>query len=318
MRYIHSFPEGVMKKNGQFNTKLLHPRYWFTWFGLGVLWLLVQLPYPILIRLGASAGKLSRHFLKRRERITRRNIELCFPHINEEDKEVLIAGNFESLGMALAETGIAWFWSDARVRRYFHVEGLHNLQHAQRDQRGVMAIGVHFMSLELGGRITGLCQPMMAMYRPHNNQAMEWAQTKGRMRSNKAMIDRRDLRGMVQALKQGEAVWFAPDQDYGPKGSVFAPLFAVEKAATTNGTFVLSRLAKPAMLTIVLIRNSDKSGYQLIIQPELQNYPYEDEAAAAAYMNKVIEKEILRAPEQYLWLHRRFKTRPPGEASLYV
>jgi len=80
----------------------------------------------------------------------------------------------------------------------------------------------------------------------------------------------------------------------------------------------LSRLAKPAMLTIVLIRNQDKSGYQLIIQPELENYPYEDEAAAAAYMNRVIENEILRAPDQYLWLHRRFKTRPPGEASLYI
>ena len=172
-----------MKKNGQFNSKLLHPRYWFTWFGLGVLWLLVQLPYPILIRLGASAGKLSRHFLKRREGITRRNIELCFPNIKEEETEVLIAGNFESLGMALAETGIAWFWSDARVRRYFQVEGLHNLQNAQKNHRGVMAIGVHFMSLELGGRITGLCQPMMAMYRPHNNKAMDWAQTKGRMRS---------------------------------------------------------------------------------------------------------------------------------------
>jgi len=191
-----------MTKSRQFRSKLLHPRYWFTWFGLGVLWLLVQLPYPILIRLGAGAGKLSRHFLKRRERITRRNIELCFPNIKEEKIEAMIAGNFESLGMALAETGIAWFWSDARVRRYFEVHGLENLQHAQSHQRGVMVIGVHFMSLELGGRITGLCQPMMAMYRPHNNQAMEWAQTKGRMRSNKAMIDRRDLRGMVQALKK--------------------------------------------------------------------------------------------------------------------
>lgn len=318
MRYIFSRHEGVMTKSRQFRSKLLHPRYWFTWFGLGVLWLLVQLPYPILIRLGAGAGKWSRHFLKRRERITRRNIELCFPNIKEEKIEAMIAGNFESLGMALAETGIAWFWSDARVRRYFEVHGLENLQHAQSHQRGVMVIGVHFMSLELGGRITGLCQPMMAMYRPHNNQAMEWAQTKGRMRSNKAMIDRRDLRGMVQALKKGEAVWFAPDQDYGPKGSVFAPLFAVKQAATTNGTYVLSRLAKPAMLTIVLIRNQDKSGYQLIIQPELENYPYEDEAAAAAYMNRVIENEILRAPDQYLWLHRRFKTRPPGEASLYI
>ena len=307
-----------MKKTGKFSPSLLHPRYWFTWFGLSILWLLVQLPYPILIRLGASAGKLSRHFLKRREKITRRNMDLCFPHLSETEKERIVAENFASLGMALAETGIAWFWSDRRVKRLFQVKGIANLQHAQDHKRGVMVIGVHFMSLELGGRITGLCQPMMAMYRPHNNRAMEWAQTKGRMRSNKAMIDRKDLRGMVHALKQGEAVWFAPDQDYGPKGSIFAPLFAVDKAATTNGTYVLSRLAKPAMLTIVLIRNRNKDGYQLIIEPELEGYPYDDESAAAAYMNKVIETEILRAPEQYLWLHRRFKTRPPGETSLYV
>ncbi|MBT0721409.1 kdo(2)-lipid IV(A) palmitoleoyltransferase [Tatumella sp. TA1] len=307
-----------MKKTGQFKFKILHPRYWLTWFGLGVLWLLVQLPYPVLIRLGAKMGKISRRVLKRREVITRRNVQLCFPDIQAQELEVLVSKNFESLGMALMETGIAWFWSDKRVRKFYSVSGLNNLQLAQQEQRGVMVIGVHFMSLELGGRITGLCQPMMAMYRPHNNQAMEWAQTKGRMRSNKAMIDRRDLRGMVHALKQGEAVWFAPDQDYGPKGSVFAPLFAVDKVATTNGTFVLSRLAKPSMLTIVLIRNSDKSGYQLIIQPPLQDYPYDDQQAAASYMNKVIETEILRAPEQYLWLHRRFKTRPPGEVSLYT
>lgn len=307
-----------MKNTGKFSSSLLHPRYWFTWFGLGILWLLVQLPYPVLMRLGAGAGKISRHFLQRRERITRRNIELCFPGISEEKTEQMIAGNFASLGMALAETGIAWFWSDRAVKRLFTVSGMANLHAAQNEKRGVMLIGVHFMSLELGGRISGLCQPMMAMYRPHNNLAMEYVQTKGRMRSNKAMIDRRDLRGMVHALKLGESVWFAPDQDYGPKGSTFAPLFAVEKAATTNGTFVLSRLAKPAMVPIMLIRNPGNDGYHLIIEPMLENYPHTDESAAAAYMNKVIENQILRAPEQYLWLHRRFKTRPPGEASLYI
>lgn len=307
-----------MKNTRQFSSTLLHPRYWFTWFGLGILWLLVQLPYPVLMRLGAGAGKLSRHFLQRRERITRRNIELCFPGISDEDKESMIAGNFASLGMALLETGIAWFWPDHAIKRLFTVSGLANLYSAQNEGRGVMLIGIHFMSLELGGRISGLCQPMMAMYRPHNNRAMEYVQTKGRMRSNKAMIDRRDLRGMVQALKQGESVWFAPDQDYGPKGSTFAPLFAVEKAATTNGTYVLSRLAKPAMVPIMLIRNPGNDGYKLIIEPILENYPHTDESAAAAYMNKVIESQIMRAPDQYLWLHRRFKTRPPGEASLYV
>ncbi|MEQ9862010.1 kdo(2)-lipid IV(A) palmitoleoyltransferase [Pectobacterium cacticida] len=307
-----------MKIKQTFTRALLHPRYWTTWFGLGVLFLLVQLPYPLLMRIGRSAGRLSRLFLKRRVAIARRNLELCFPTISDKEIEKLIDGNFASLGMALVETGMAWFWPDRRVRRWFDVSGLEHLHRASAEGRGVMVIGIHFMSLELGGRAMGLCQPMMAMYRPHNNKVMEMVQTWGRSRSNKAMIDRRDLRGMVHALKRGEAVWFAPDQDYGPKGSIFAPFFAVKNAATTNGTYTISRLAKPAMMTTVLIRKSDASGYQLVIQPELQDYPYHDEQAAACYMNKVIEKEIMRAPEQYLWLHRRFKTRPVGEVSLYA
>lgn len=305
------------KSSPRFTVELLHPRYWFTWFGLGVLFLLVQLPFPLLERLGVWMGRTSMRFLPRRVRITRRNLELCFPDLDKAELELRIVHNFESLGMGLMETGMAWFWSDARVKRWFTVNGLHNLQAAQKDKRGALIIGVHFMSLELGGRTMGLCQPMMAMYRPHNSKLMEWVQTKGRTRSNKAMIDRRDLRGMVKALKQGEAVWFAPDQDYGPKGSVFAPLFAVPQAATTSGTFMLARMAKPAMITVVLIRKERGQGYELVIQPELRDYPLDDEQAAAAYMNKIIEREILRAPSQYLWLHRRFKTRPAGATSLY-
>ncbi|MGG5216650.1 kdo(2)-lipid IV(A) palmitoleoyltransferase [Rahnella variigena] len=301
----------------RFRASFLHPRYWLTWFGLGVLFLLVQLPYPVLNRLGIWLGRTSMRFLKRRVSITRRNLQLCFPDLPSDQVEARIVSNFESLGMGLLETGMAWFWSDARVKRWFDVSGLHNLKKAQENKKGVLVIGVHFMSLELGGRAMGLCQPMMAMYRPHNNKAMEFVQTWGRMRSNKAMLDRKDLRGMVHALKKGEAVWFAPDQDYGPRGSVFAPLFAVDQAATTSGTFMLARLAKPALVTVVLVRKALGKGYELVIQPELQDYPIDDEMAAAAYMNRVIEKEIMRAPDQYLWLHRRFKTRPAGTPSLY-
>lgn len=306
-----------MKPLPCFTRSFLHPTYWVTWLGLILLFLLVQLPFPFLQKLGTWMGRTSMHFLKRRIRITRRNLELCFPDMSESQLEQRIVRNFESLGMGLLETGMAWFWSDRRVKRWFTVNGLHNLKAAQQDGRGALIIGVHFMSLELGGRAMGLCQPMMAMYRPHNNKLMEWVQTKGRMRSNKAMINRRDLRGMVQALKQGEAVWFAPDQDYGPKGSVFAPLFAVPQAATTSGTWMIARMAKPAMITVVLIRNENGSGYELLIQPELKDYPISDEQQAAAYMNKVIEREIMRAPNQYMWLHRRFKTRPDGANSLY-
>ena len=219
--------------------------------------------------------------------------------------------------MGLLETGMAWFWPDRRVRKWFDVEGLDNLKRAQMQNRGVMVVGVHFMSLELGGRVMGLCQPMMATYRPHNNKLMEWIQTRGRMRSNKAMIGRNNLRGIVGALKKGEAVWFAPDQDYGRKGSSFAPFFAVKDVATTNGTYVLSRLSGAAMLTVTMVRKADNTGYRLFITPEMEGYPA-DESQAAAYMNKIIEKEIMRAPEQYLWIHRRFKTRPMGEASLYI
>jgi len=256
-------------------------------------------------------------FLKRRVAITHRNLELCFPDMDEAQRERKVVGNFESLGMGLLETGMAWFWSDKRVKRWFKATGIHHLKMAQQNHRGVLVIGVHFMSLELGGRAMGLYQPIMAMYRPHNNKAMEWAQTKGRMRSNKAMLDRKDLRGMVRALKRGEAVWFAPDQDYGPRGSVFAPLFAIDQAATTSGTFMLARMANPAMVPVVLIRREKGRGYDLLIQPALEDYPIADELAAAAYMNKVVEKEIMRAPEQYMWLHRRFKTRPLGTPPLY-
>lgn len=301
----------------KFQRAFLHPRYWVTWFGLGLLWLLVQLPYPAIRVLGSRLGSAPRHFLKRRESIARRNLELCFPNDTSAQREKMIKENFKAIGMALLETGIAWFWPDERVRKWFDVEGLENLKEVQAQNRGVMVIGVHFMSLELGGRVMGLCQPMMATYRPHNNLLMEWVQTRGRLRSNKAMISRNNLRGLVSALKKGEAVWFAPDQDYGRKGSSFAPFFAVENVATTNGTFVISRLSGAPMLTVTMIRKADNSGYRLFISPELKNYP-QDETAAAAYINKVIEKEIMRAPEQYLWVHRRFKTRPVGESSLYT
>jgi len=272
----------------KFSREFLHPRYWLTWFGLGVLWLWVQLPYPVLCFLGTRIGAMARPFLKRRESIARKNLELCFPQHSAEEREKMIAENFRSLGMALVETGMAWFWPDSRVRKWFDVEGLDNLKRAQMQNRGVMVVGVHFMSLELGGRVMGLCQPM-----------------------------RNNLRGIVGALKKGEAVWFAPDQDYGRKGSSFAPFFAVENVATTNGTYVLSRLSGAAMLTVTMVRKADYSGYRLFITPEMEGYPT-DENQAAAYMNKIIEKEIMRAPEQYLWIHRRFKTRPVGESSLYI
>ncbi|MGL4269257.1 MAG: Kdo(2)-lipid IV(A) acyltransferase [Plesiomonas sp.] len=301
----------------QFRTAFFHPRYWLTWLGIVALYLVTLLPYSLIRRIGFTLGRLYMRIGKRRVKIAERNLELCFPDMSREARAQILQENFESTGMAVMETGMAWFWPDWRVKKIFQVEGLEHMRKAQTEQRGVLLIGVHFLTLELGGRIFGLYNPGVGVYRPNDNPLMDWLQTWGRLRSNKYMIDRKDVKGMIRALRAGEIIWYAPDHDYGPRRSVFAPLFAVDKAATTTGTSILMQAANPAMVAFAPIRNKDGSGYRLVIAPPIEGFPMDDETEAAAFMNRVVEKEILRAPGQYMWLHRRFKTRPEGEPSLY-
>lgn len=309
-----------MSKNhvhAEFTRDLLSPRYWMLWIGIGFLYLIVLLPYPLINALGRGLGHLALQIMERRKKISRRNIQLCFPEMSESEIDKWIVKNFESTGLAVFETGMAWFWPDWRIKKWCKVQGLEHLLNISKEKHGGIVIGIHFLTLELGARIIGIYTPGVGVYRPHDNKLMDWLQTWGRLRSNKFMLDRRDIKGMIRALKQGELLWYAPDHDYGPRNSVFAPFFAVEKAATTIGTSILVRMAKPELIPFIPMRNEDNRGYTLIIQPPLEGFPMDDETEAAAFMNKVIEKQIMIAPEQYMWLHRRFKTRPEGEPSLY-
>ena len=301
----------------QFRTAYFHPRYWLTWLGIAALYLVTLLPYPLIRRIGFTLGRLFMRIGKRRVKIAERNLELCFPDMSREARAQILQENFESTGMAVMETGMAWFWPDWRVKKIFQVEGLEHMRKAQAEQRGVLLIGVHFLTLELGARVFGMYNPGVGVYRPNNNPLMDWLQTWGRLRSNKYMIDRKDVKGMIRALRAGEIIWYAPDHDYGPRRSVFVPRFAVDNAAPPTGTSILMQAADPALVAFAPIRNKDGSGYRLVISPAIQGFPMDDEVAAAAFMNRVVEKEILRAPGQYMWLHRRFKTRPEGESSLY-
>ncbi|WP_269472298.1 LpxL/LpxP family Kdo(2)-lipid IV(A) lauroyl/palmitoleoyl acyltransferase [Leminorella richardii] len=304
-------------KPPRFHYSFLMPKYWHIWFGLTTLYLLVQLPYPVIYFIGTRIGRLSMRFLSRRRYIARRNIELCFPALSEKEKEKMLVENFESLGMGLFETGMAWFWSDRRIKKWCKVDNLEIMSRIREGGRGVLLVGIHFLTLELGGRIYGMYNPGIGVYRPHNNKLMDWVQFRGRSRSNKAFIDRRDVKGMVSVLKKGEILWYAPDHDYGPRNSVFAPFFAVPHAATTVGTSILMRRANPAILPFTPKRHADGSGYTVLVTEPPEGFPMDDTTEAAAFMNKVVENEILKAPELYMWLHRRFKTRPAGEVSLY-
>ena len=306
-----------MTKLPRFSPAFFHPRYWLSWTGIAALWLIMLLPYPLLFRIGHRLGRLAMRLLPRRVAIARRNLELCFPQMKAEAREALLQRNFESVGMGVIETGMAWFWSDARIKKWSKIEGLNYLKENAQD--GIIFVGVHFLTLELGARIVGLHHPGIGVYRPNDNPVLDWLQIKGRLRSNKDMLNRKDLRGMFKALRKGETIWYAPDHDYGRKNAVFVPFFAVQEAATTTGSYYLLKSTPNCkVVPFAPLRNKDGSGYTVSISPPVDFSDLSDETAIAARMNKVVEKEILKGVEQYMWLHRRFKTRPTeNEPSLY-
>ncbi|CAJ0992774.1 LpxL/LpxP family Kdo(2)-lipid IV(A) lauroyl/palmitoleoyl acyltransferase [Pantoea sp. Nvir] len=307
-----------MTKIAKFTPSLLHPYYWPYWLGIILLWFLVLLPYPIIRIIGKGMGKLAWRMMPQRVDIARCNIQLCFPEMPANKQARLLKNNFESVGMAVMETGMAWFWPDWRVKKWFTVTGYENMKQARDPKKGVLLVGMHFLTLELGARIFGMLNPGIGVYRPNNNPLLDWLQTWGRLRSNKTMLDRYDLKGMIRALKQDEILWYAPDHDYGPRGSIFVPFFAVQQAATTAGTVILIRSAAPAVLPFIPRRLPGNKGYELLILPEI-SHELEGKLSfdIVRRMNAVVEKAVLCAPEQYMWLHRRFKTRPKGVPSRY-
>ncbi|MCW8331255.1 LpxL/LpxP family Kdo(2)-lipid IV(A) lauroyl/palmitoleoyl acyltransferase [Photobacterium sp. SDRW27] len=300
-----------------FSIKFLHPRYWPTLAMILIMFLLSWLPYCIQFRLGQGMGRLVLSLMKKRRFTIRRNLELCFPDMSEDEKDRIVKQNIDNSGLALFETGMAWFWPDARVRRHVDIEGMEHIHKLEQEGKGALFVAVHSLNLELGARAFGVRKSGMGVYRPNNNPCFDYFQYKGRSRSNRTLLDRKDVKGMLHALKSGARVWYAPDHDYGRRRSTFAPLFAVNKACTTTGTSLLVDSSECEVVPFTMVRNTNSGQYTIKIHPPLDDFPRNDPEAAAAYINKVVERSILAAPEQYMWLHRRFKTRPEGEASLY-
>lgn len=297
--------------------EMLHPRYWPQWFGLGLLWLLVQLPYAWQMAFGRGLGHLAMRLLKRRVHVARRNLELALPELEQAERERLLRANFASVGCAIFEIGMAWFWPDSRLRRFMHIEGEEHVRAAQEGGHGMLLLSCHFMTLELNARMFGMLCPGVGVYRPNDNPVLEYAQVRGRTRSNKYLVDRKDIKGMIKALRNGDALWYAPDHDYGRHASVFVPFFAVKESATITGTATLARVKHTRVLPCYTLR-LPQGGYRLVIEEPLQHFPTGNDEADATHSNQVIEAAIRQAPEQYMWLHRRFKTTPdPADPSRY-
>jgi KDO2-lipid IV(A) lauroyltransferase len=300
-----------------FSAALLAPKYWLTWLSFGVWWLITQLlPYRAQMRLGTWLGPLLNKLAKRRTAIARCNIALCFPDKSATEQRALLDKHLEALGMGVFELGIAWFWSRKRLLKLVTYEGLEHL--TPPGNQGILLMGMHFTHLDCGGMFSSLAHSLDGTYRQHANPVYDWIQRSCRERFNQdnAVIERRDVRTLIRQLRKGRSVWYAPDQDYGAAHSVFVPFFGVS-AATITATSQIARMGKAFVIPFTCLRKP-AGGYHYKVYAPLENYPSDDEIADARRINQLIEQAVLLAPEQYLWVHRRFKTRPEGQADVYL
>lgn len=285
--------------------ELLLPRYWATWAGLSVMRAMELLPFPVQRRVGSALGRLIRRLPLAYVRIARRNIELCMPALSPQGHAELLDRHCESLGVALCETANTWWSSDRRVHQLAEVQGLENLHAALAKGRGAIMIGGHFTTIEIATRILGTVVPLNVVYRPTKNALLSHIMFTSFSRHGKP-IAHDDIRTMIRALKKNEAVWYAPDQSYRNKGAAMVHFFGIP-AATTTATSRLARISGAAVLTYFPERLPGNAGYRVVIGPALENFPGADSVSDAERFNRLLEAQIRRVPEQYLWVHRRFK-----------
>lgn len=293
-----------------------HPRYWPTWLGLAGGWLLAQAPFRLQMAGGRLLGRLAWRLAGRRRQITETNIRLCFPDLAPLEQQRLAKDSFISLGQGIVETAMAWWTPGGRLQPLAHVSGLEHLDAGLARGQGVILLSAHFVNLEIGGRLLALSRPFQVLYREHKNPVFESVMRKAREHHFEKAISRDDMRGMIRSLKQNRAVWYAPDQNYGREHSVFVTFFG-QPAATITATARLARITGAAVVPFFQSRRSDGRGYDLRLLPALDDFPGDDEIAATQRINDLIETAIRQQPEQYLWMHRRFKTRPDNQPSLY-
>jgi KDO2-lipid IV(A) lauroyltransferase len=288
---------------------------WPTWLGIAFGWTLAHWPWWLVRRAAPLLGRLMQLCMLERRRVARINLELCFPELTQAQRSNLLRAHFRSLGMAVFEFLRAWWGRLPPLDRGFVVEGLHNIEQARSDGRGVILVSPHFTTLEICTRLLCLHAPIAGLYRPHESPAMDWAVKHGRMGHATAMFARDELRPAIRHLKAGGILWFAPDQESRRGDSVFVPFFG-HPAWSLTSTHQLARLSGAHVLPLFHERLED-GRYRVEIGAELAGFPSKDALEDTARIMALLELQIRRVPAQYLWVHKRFKTQPEGVASPY-
>ncbi|TXR51489.1 LpxL/LpxP family Kdo(2)-lipid IV(A) lauroyl/palmitoleoyl acyltransferase [Reinekea thalattae] len=292
----------------------LAPRYWKTWISIAGLYSIAWLPIGLRSGLSVGLAAILKKIDKRRLRVVQRNLELCFPEKTAQQRAQLLKATYHSYAMTFIETAHAW----CRPVRSMHLEiqGREYIDALRSQGRGAILVSGHFAPLDIAAALLGQSDiSVQAVYRKDNNPLFNYFMTRARERYAASLVARKDIRGMIKNLKQGGLLWYAPDQDYGRRPSIFVPFFGVQ-AATITKTSVLAEAGDAAVVPMSAYRT--EGGRKIVIRFEAPlNIPSGDERADAICINQWLETRISEHPEQYLWFHKRFKTRPEGEASLY-
>ena len=300
----------------EFQWSFLLPQYWGIWIALTFLMFITILPWFIQRRLAYLLASLSWKSLKSRRITTIRNLEVCFPEWSPAEVEKQAKQVFVDMMLGVFETLNAWYkpsWFKGRVQ----IQGLDTLQQAQADGSGIILLGSHSTLLDAGGYICSQYFNPDVVYRPQNNPFLDWLIYRAREPIYGEQIDHDDIRFLIRRLKDGRIIWYSPDQDFGLKQGVMAPFFGVP-AASVTAQRRLVKVSKAKVLSVHFYRIGEVDPkYQIIIEPELENYPTSDEVADATRVNELLEMQLRRAPTQWMWFHRRFKTRPEGYEKIY-
>jgi KDO2-lipid IV(A) lauroyltransferase len=299
----------------EFQSSFYGPRYWPTWLLLAFFRICARLPIGVNMAIGRCIGVLFNVLAPARRRIAETNIALCFPELDAQEQKKIVDGVIRNCGISIMESAMA-LWGQENKLRYRHTfEGIEHIEAAKAAGRGALLLGCHFTTMDPAGRIFAYHAQAHMLYRKDPNPLLAYALIKAREKYLTSAIVFSDTRQLIKKLRQGEAVWYAPDQDYGKDQSVFAPFFGVP-AATVLGTARIAQLGRAVVLPYAHYRE-DNGHYKLIFGAPLDNFPTGDDVVDATRVNKVIEDMVRVKPDQYLWVHRRFKTRPPGEPGIY-
>ena len=283
---------------------------------MALLRLLCLLPHRVALAVGRLLGRLAYRFGGSRRAIVRRNIELCFPELTSAERDELAYEHFKALGMTVIEMGLGRWASDTHLASITTMKGIGYLQDAIKSGRGVILLSAHFTTLEISGRVLAQNSPPFdAVYRKNHNEFITELQRSGRERAADDTIEKRDIKKMVRSLRAGRPVWYAPDQSYSRKGAEVIEFFGVP-AMHTTATSTLARLGKAVAIPFFPRRLPD-GRYEMTLLPPFDDFPSDDPVADTKRYNEVLEAHIRTCPEQYFWIHRKFKDLPDAYPDYY-